>query len=74
VGDVIDKVSPLPLAALHATSDEFVPVAEIQRLMDKAREPKQLSIIKASDHRFSDNEKEFDVRLIAAMAWVKAQK
>lgn len=48
--------------------------AEIQRLMGKAKEPKRLWVIKASNHRFSGNEKEFDARLIAAMAWVKAQK
>jgi alpha-beta hydrolase superfamily lysophospholipase len=74
VGAIIDKVSPMPLAALHSTADEFVPIAEIQRLMQKAKEPKQLWIIRASNHRFSGNEKEFDARLIEAMTWVRAQK
>ncbi len=74
VGAIIAKVSPLPLAALHSTSDEFVPVAEIQRLLEKAREPKQLWMIKATNHRFGGNEKEFDARLVEAMSWVKAQK
>ena len=74
VGAIIDKVSPMPLAALHSTSDEFVPVAEIQRMMAKAKEPKRLWIITASNHRFGGNEKEFGARLIDAMAWVKAQK
>ena len=74
VGAIIDKVSPMPLAALHSSADEFVPVAEIQRLMDKAKAPKRLWIITASNHRFSGNEQEFDRRLIEAIAWVKAQK
>lgn len=73
VGAIIDKVSPMPLAALHATGDEFVPVTEIRRLMDKAREPKRLWIITASNHRFGGNEKEFDARLIEAIAWIKAR-
>jgi alpha-beta hydrolase superfamily lysophospholipase len=71
---IIDQVSPTPLAALHSTGDEVVPEAEIHRMMEKAKEPKRLWIITASNHRFSGNEKEFDARLIDAMAWVKAQK
>jgi uncharacterized protein len=67
---VVDRVSPLPLAAIHSTRDEFVPLDEIRRVMAAAREPKQLWIVKASDHRFSDNLAEFDRRLLEAMSWV----
>ena len=67
---VIDHVSPLPMAAIHSTQDEFVPLDEIRRVMAAAREPKQLWIVKASNHRFSDNLAEFDRRLLEAMAWV----
>jgi fermentation-respiration switch protein FrsA (DUF1100 family) len=67
---VIDHVSPLPLAAIHSTQDEFVPLDEIKRVMAAAREPKQLWIVKASNHRFSDNLAEFDRRLLEAMSWV----
>lgn len=74
VGAIIDKVSPMPLAALHSTADEFVPVADIQRMMDKAKAPKRLWIITASNHRFSGNEQEFDRRLLEAIGWVKGQK
>lgn len=67
---VIDHVSPLPLAAIHATHDEFVPLEEIRRVMAAAREPKQLWIVTASNHRFSDNLAEFDRRLLEAMSWI----
>lgn len=67
---IVTKVSPLPLAAIHSTKDEFVPIAEVQRVMNAAKAPKQLWIIKASDHRFSDNLGEFDQRLLEAIAWV----
>jgi uncharacterized protein len=67
---VIDHVSPLPMAAIHSTQDEFVPLDEIRRVMAAAREPKQLWIVKASNHRFSDNLAEFDRRLLEAMSWV----
>ena len=67
---IIQNVAPLPLAAIHSTRDEYVPSAEAQALLDKAKEPKRLWLIDASDHRFSDNLAEFDARLIEAVAWV----
>ena len=45
-------------------------VAEVQRVLAVAKEPKRLWIVKASDHRFSDNLAEFDRRLLEAMAWI----
>ena len=65
-----DRVSPLPLAAIHSTRDEFVPLREVQRVIDAAREPKRLWIVEASDHRFSDNMAELERRLLEAVAWV----
>jgi alpha-beta hydrolase superfamily lysophospholipase len=71
VAAVIGRVAPIPLAAIHATGDEFVPVPEIQRLMGRAAEPRRLWIVTATDHRFSSNEREFDARLADALAWIK---
>jgi type IV secretory pathway VirJ component len=65
------RVAPAPLAAIHSTQDEFVPLAEAQRVMAAAGEPKRLWVVKASDHRFSDNLGEFDQRLVEAVAWVQ---
>jgi dienelactone hydrolase len=72
VSGIVDRVAPLPLAALHSTRDEFVPLADIQRIMGRAKEPKRLWVITASNHRFSGAEAEFDRRLIDAIDWVKA--
>ncbi len=71
VASIVDRVAPAPLAAIHSTRDEFVPVADIERILRGAKDPKRLWIIKASDHRFSDNLDEFDRRLLEAIAWVK---
>jgi alpha-beta hydrolase superfamily lysophospholipase len=68
---IIEKVSPIPLAAIHATHDEFVPLDEVRKVIQSAREPKKLWIVNASNHRFSDNEAEFNQRLLEAIAWVK---
>lgn len=70
---IVDRVAPIPLAAIHSTHDEFVPLAEVQRVMNAAREPKRLWIVNASNHRFSDNLGDFNRQLLDAIAWVKAR-
>ena len=67
-----DRVGPIPLAAIHSTHDEFVPLAEVQRVIDAAKEPKRLWVVDAADHRFSDNLPELDRRLLDAIAWISA--
>jgi len=68
---VIGNVAPLPLAAIHSTNDEFVPLDEVNKVFAAARQPKKLWVIKASNHRFSDNLDEFDRRLLEAIDWVE---
>jgi pimeloyl-ACP methyl ester carboxylesterase len=69
---IVDQVAPVPLAAIHATGDEFVPVSEVEDVLRHAREPKKLWIVTASNHRFSDNLVVFDQRLAEAIAWVSS--
>jgi fermentation-respiration switch protein FrsA (DUF1100 family) len=71
---VIDRVAPLPLAVIHSTQDEFVPLVEVQTLIAAAGAPKKLWIVKASDHRFSDSLPEFDRQLLEAVQWVTGGK
>jgi pimeloyl-ACP methyl ester carboxylesterase len=68
---VIDRVAPAPLAIIHSTHDEFVPLTDVQRMFKAGREPKRLWVVEASNHRFSDNLDEFDRRLVEAIAWVR---
>ena len=68
---VVGRVSPAPIAAIHSTRDEFVPLAEVEKVFEAAQEPKRLWIVKAADHRFSDNRLEFDRRLIEAVEWIR---
>jgi alpha-beta hydrolase superfamily lysophospholipase len=69
---IVDRIAPLPLAAIHSTHDDFVPVADVERVLKAANEPKRLWIVNASNHRFSDNLDEFDRQLLDAIAWVNA--
>lgn len=71
VAAVIGQLAPLPVAAIHSTRDEFVPVEDIQRILAAAGEPKRLWLVRASDHRFSDNRTEFEQRLRDAIAFVE---
>jgi pimeloyl-ACP methyl ester carboxylesterase len=69
---VVGRVRDIPLATIHSTHDEFVPLAEVEKIMAVANVPKKLWAIEASDHRFSDNLSELDRCLLDAMAWVRA--
>ncbi len=69
---IVQHVAPLPLAAIHSTHDEFVPLADVDRILKAAGDPKRSWIVEAADHRFSNNLDEFDRRLLEAIAWVKA--
>jgi hypothetical protein len=67
----VSKVSPLPLALLHSTNDESAPLADARRMIGLGGEPKRLWVVKASDHRFSDNLIDFDRSLLEAIDWVR---
>jgi len=67
---IVNRVSPTPLAAIHSTQDEFVALPQVQSILERAAEPKRLWVVKASDHRFSDNLPEFDRRLLEALDWI----
>jgi hypothetical protein len=70
--DFAGQVSPLPLVAIHSTHDEFVPVADVQAVMQRAGEPKQLHLIDAQNHRFSGREAELHTTILGAAAWMKS--
>jgi dienelactone hydrolase len=71
---IVAEVSPLPLAALASTHDEFAPLAEVRAIMDAAKEPKRLWVIEAANHSFSDNQPELQRRLSEAIAWIEAAR
>ena len=71
--EVVDRVTPLPLVAIHSTRDEFVSLDDVKRVMSRALEPKQLWLIEAADHRFSGKEQDLNQKLMDAISWVKSQ-
>jgi fermentation-respiration switch protein FrsA (DUF1100 family) len=67
---VAPQLTPVPLAAIHSTTDAYVPLAEAEQVVAHASEPKRMWVIKAGDHSFSDNLPELDARVLEAIAWV----
>jgi dienelactone hydrolase len=74
VEDIIGKVSPTPLAEIHSTHDEFLPLDKAKAMFARAGEPKKMWVIEAANHRFSDNRDELDRRILEALEWIKVQK
>ena len=56
---MVARLAPLPLAQLHSTHDEYVPLEEARRVYERAGAPKRMWVIDASDHRFSNQATEF---------------
>ena len=67
---MVDRVAPVPLGLIHSTHDEFVPLAEVHQVFERAQQPKKLWMVDAENHRFSDNLAEFDRTLLEAIAWI----
>ncbi len=72
--DYVPRLGTVPLAAIHATHDEFVPVEEAKRLMALPGGPKRLVILEAADHRFSDKQAELQKAMLEAVEWMRNPK
>jgi pimeloyl-ACP methyl ester carboxylesterase len=70
----IPRISPVPLAFVRSTHDEFVPQLESDRLIAAAAPPVRSWTIAASNHRFSDNLLELDRAMLQAFDWIFAAK
>ncbi len=71
VEDIIRNVSPTPLAEIHSTHDEFLPLEKARAMFALAGEPKKMWVIAAANHRFSNNRSELDRQILEAMQWLE---
>jgi dienelactone hydrolase len=67
----IASLSPLPLAMLQSSRDEYVPMEESRKVFDAAREPKRYLVVNAQNHRFDGNQEEFYQRLRETLQWTE---
>lgn len=70
VADVLPAVAPLPLCMIQSKKDEYVTPADYEKFRAIAKEPKQLVLIDASNHRFTDRRAELGQAFTAGLAWI----
>ena len=66
--DYLAAVSPLPLSMIQSTRDEYVTERDYRQLEAAARPPKQLALINAANHRFTDKIQELRATYLKALA------
>jgi fermentation-respiration switch protein FrsA (DUF1100 family) len=68
--DYLAHIAPIPLAMIQSTKDEYVPESDYRAMERTAREPKKLTLIDASNHRFTDRIPELRRAYADALAWI----
>lgn len=67
-------VAPVPLVMLQSSRDEYVPESDYRQMERAAGEPKQLVLIDASNHRFTDRLPDLRRAYDEAIEWVRAKR
>jgi len=65
----VDRISPRPLLLLHGDQDDLVPIEHAHRLLERAREPKQLLVLPGAGHRLRVEEK----AIATALEWLRTK-
>lgn len=63
----IDRISPRPLLIIHGDNDLTVPLSHALELYHKAKEPREIAIIKGAEHRMRLSQPAMDT----ALMWLK---
>jgi dipeptidyl aminopeptidase/acylaminoacyl peptidase len=63
----IGKIAPRPLLLVHGGSDEVVPVEHLERLYEKAGQPRKKVVLKGAGHRLRQDERAIG----AVMEWLQ---
>lgn len=70
VMDFLPGISPVPLCMIQSKKDEYVTPVDYQKLLAVARDPKELVLIEASNHRFTDRRPELSKAFAAGLEWI----
>ena len=71
--EFVGRVAPVPLAMIQSSKDEYVPEADYRAIERAAQSPKMLTLIPASNHRFTDRIPELRRAYAAALSWIAEQ-
>ncbi len=69
----LPQVSPLPLCMIQSTTDEYVTEADMKVFVAAAREPKKQVLIRASNHRFTDQKDALKREVMNCLGWMRGQ-
>jgi fermentation-respiration switch protein FrsA (DUF1100 family) len=64
--EYIDKISPRPLYMIHGGDDEVVPVEHVHMLYERAKEPREMTVVPGAGHRLRLEER----AVRAALDWL----
>jgi pimeloyl-ACP methyl ester carboxylesterase len=68
---LLPKVSPLALAMIHSSGDEYVKPDLARQMFDAASQPKRFFLVEARDHRYDGNQGDFFRALRQALEWMR---
>lgn len=68
----IAKIAPRPLFIITGDADQGIPLKGVRRLFSKARDPKELVIVKGADHNLTTPHS-YEQTMDAVIAWFKRQ-
>jgi fermentation-respiration switch protein FrsA (DUF1100 family) len=71
--EFVGSVSPLPLCMIQSTRDEYVTEAGYRDLEESARQPKNLVLIDANNHRFGNRIPDLRRQFLLALAAISAR-
>ncbi len=71
--DFLPRVAPIPICLIHSTKDEYVTEADYRLFERLAPEPKKFILIKASNHRFTDQKDELKRQVTGCVEWIRTQ-
>ncbi len=64
-------IAPIPLLMIQSRNDEFVPERDFRMFEQIPSSPKQLVLIDASNHRFTDRRPELKTQIRAGLVWLE---
>jgi fermentation-respiration switch protein FrsA (DUF1100 family) len=67
--EYVGAVSPIPLAMIQSSEDEYATQADRTRLLVAAKAPKKMIMVDGGNHRFTNKLPELRTQLVAAIGW-----
>jgi hypothetical protein len=71
---LLPRVSPLPLAMIHSSGDEYVKPDLARKMFDRAAQPKRFFLVEARNHHYNGNQGDFFRAMREALEWIRTSQ